>query len=82
MVTRRLRVDDMNCNGCAARVRSVLLNTKGVVKVITNLDEREAEVTYDDQAVSENRLQEALKTAGFGLPATPREFCDNTPAQK
>ena len=82
MVTRRLRVDDMNCNGCAARVQSVLLSTKGVVKVITNLDDHEAEVTYDDQTVNENILQAALKSAGFGMPAAPREFCDNTPAKK
>jgi len=81
MVTCKLFVDDMNCTGCAARVRSVLLNTRGVVKVITNLDEHQAEVTYDEQRVSEAALREALKTTGFGTPGVPREFCDNTAAK-
>jgi len=82
MVTRKLLVNDMNCTGCAARVRTVLLNTQGVVKVITNLDDHAAEVTYDEQSVSEAALREALKSAGFGEPGVPREFCDNTTAKK
>ncbi|MBI3829412.1 MAG: heavy-metal-associated domain-containing protein [Planctomycetes bacterium] len=79
MITRKMRVDDMNCNGCAARVVTTLMNLKGVVKVITNLDDQEAEVTYDDHALAEPDLREALRTAGFGMPN--RDFCENTQKQ-
>lgn len=74
MVTRKLHIDDMNCNGCAARVVSTLMNLKGVVKVITDLDDQEAEVTFDERALAEADLRGALRTAGFG--SSNKEFCE------
>ncbi|MCW8129217.1 MAG: heavy-metal-associated domain-containing protein [Planctomycetota bacterium] len=70
-----MRIEDMNCNGCAARVVSTLMNLKGVVKVITDLDDQEAEVTFDERALMEADLREALRTAGFG--SASKEFCEN-----
>ncbi|HLX59972.1 MAG TPA: heavy-metal-associated domain-containing protein [Planctomycetota bacterium] len=65
MVTQRISVSDMQCVGCAGRVRAALLNTRGVVKVITSLDDHSAEVTYDEKATSGVALENVLRAAGF-----------------
>ena len=65
MKTEKLGVDDMMCVGCAGRVRTVLMNTQGVVKVITSLDDHTAEVTFDDKTTSSEKLVGALRSAGF-----------------
>ncbi|MCZ7645535.1 MAG: heavy-metal-associated domain-containing protein [Planctomycetota bacterium] len=70
MVTKRLQVNDMQCNGCAARVQQALMGVQGVVKVITSLDDHFAEVTFDAQKVHETDLRAALQQSGF-LKATP-----------
>jgi copper chaperone CopZ len=68
MVTQRISVSDMQCVGCAGRVRAALLDTKGVVKVITSLDDHSAEVTFDEKSVSVSALESILRDAGFLLP--------------
>jgi len=68
MITQRIAVNDMQCVGCAGRVRAVLLGSKGVVKVITSLDDHSAEVTYDEKATSSSELVGKLREAGFMDP--------------
>ncbi len=68
MKTEKLGVDDMQCVGCAGRVRTVLMNTRGVVKVITSLDDHSAEVTFDEKSTSSEQLTGALRNAGFLSP--------------
>lgn len=65
MLTRKVKVDDMQCNGCAARVQQSLMQVGGVVKVITSLDDHCVEVTFDDGKVGEVDLRAALRKAGF-----------------
>ena len=65
MTTEKLCVDDMQCQGCAGRVRTVLMNIPGVVKVITSLDDHTAEVTFDEKSTTGGNLVTALQTAGF-----------------
>ena len=65
MTTQKMSVNDMQCVGCAGRVRTALMNVKGVVKVITSLDDHIAEVTFDEKATSGDDLLHILKNAGF-----------------
>ena len=65
MITEKLCVDDMLCNGCAGRVRTALMAVKGVVKVITSLDDHSAEVTFDERSTTSHALLVALQGAGF-----------------
>jgi copper chaperone CopZ len=67
MVTQRIAVSDMQCVGCAGRVRAALLGTKGVVKVITSLDDHSAEVTFDEKSINGKALEGILRDAGFLL---------------
>lgn len=68
MVTQKIPISDMQCNGCAGRARTALMGVKGVVKVISSLDDHNAEVTYDEQLVSIDDLNSALASAGFERP--------------
>jgi copper chaperone CopZ len=65
MTTEKLCVDDMQCAGCAGRVRTALMGIPGVVKVITSLDDHSAEVTFDEKSTTSNALLTALQGAGF-----------------
>ena len=65
MMTEKLGVDDMQCNGCAGRVRTALMAVPGVVKVITSLDDHTAEVTFDEKSTSGQALLCVLQGAGF-----------------
>jgi copper chaperone CopZ len=65
MITEKLSVDDMQCNGCAGRVRTALMAVPGVVKVITSLDDHTAEVTFDEKSTTSKDLIGALHGAGF-----------------
>lgn len=65
MVTEKLCVNDMQCDGCAGRVRTTLMAVPGVVKVITSLDDHTAEVTFDEKSTTAAALQTALVGAGF-----------------
>jgi copper chaperone CopZ len=80
MTTEKLVVDDMQCQGCAGRVRNVLMKMPGVVKVITSLDDHTAEVTFDERSTSGEKLSCALQTAGFmsaegPAPSAPGQKC-------
>jgi len=65
MQTLKMKVEDMQCTGCASRVVNALTGVRGVVKVITSVDEQMAEVTFDERSVSPDELTAALKGAGF-----------------
>lgn len=66
MVIRKIQISDMQCEGCAGRVRTVLMDLAGVVKVIISLDDHSAEVTFDEAKVKGEDLAKALSSAGFG----------------
>ena len=65
MLTEKFQVSDMQCNGCAGRVRTALMAVPGVVKVITSLDDHSAEVTFDEKSTNSKALVTALLGAGF-----------------
>ncbi|MCK6470156.1 MAG: heavy-metal-associated domain-containing protein [Planctomycetes bacterium] len=66
MIIRKIQISDMQCEGCAGRVRKVLMELGGVVKVIISLDDHSAEVTFDEATVKDEDLSKALRSAGFG----------------
>lgn len=68
MVSLKIALEGMHCEGCAGRARRTLLGLKGVVKVITSLDDHSAEVTFDEHTVAHADLISALRDAGFAAP--------------
>ena len=59
----RLKVDDMHCGNCAARVEKALQELDGVSAEVS-FDDGTARVSHPD-SVSVSDLQDAVKSAGY-----------------
>lgn len=60
-------VTDMSCAACAARVESVLRQQPGVKAADVNYASATAVVEWDTNVTDLEKLQEAVKAAGYGL---------------
>ena len=69
--TINIPVSGMTCAACQARVQRTLQKEPGVLDASVNLMMQNANVTYDRDAVSPDRLLEAIRGTGYGaeLPA-------------
>lgn len=66
MATLKLRVTGMTCGHCQAKVEKALKQTAGVYSAIVNLADGEAEVDFDDDAVTAAQMVAAVEHAGYG----------------
>ena len=60
-------VAGMSCASCVAHVQSALRKTAGVAEADVNYADSTARVLYDESAVSESVLREAVRAAGYDL---------------
>lgn len=60
-----LKVEGMNCNGCAERIRAGLIAQPGVQTAAVSFEQGQARVLYEPQATDENRLVDAVQQLGF-----------------
>ncbi len=69
--TINIPVSGMTCAACQARVQRTLQKEPGVLDASVNLMMQNAKVTFDRDAVSPDRLLEAIRGTGYGaeLPA-------------
>ena len=61
----KLNIEGMHCTGCSTRLEKVLNNVDGVEDAKVSLEEKKADIKYDETQVSEKELIEAVKDAGF-----------------
>ncbi len=61
----RIRVYDMTCTSCEARVERALLNTEGVITVKASFSGQYSEVEYDDEICGRDKIKEAIRNAGY-----------------
>ena len=61
----KLNIEGMHCTGCSTRLEKVLNNVDGVEGAKVNLEEKKADIKYDETQVSEKELIEAVEDAGF-----------------
>ena len=60
-----LKIQGMTCNHCVMRVAKALKEVAGVQDAVVDLQKGEAVVTYDDAAVSKEKLSFAVVEAGY-----------------
>lgn len=60
-----LKVQGMTCNHCAMRVQKALKGVAGVTDAQVDLPKAEAAVTYDESAVTMDKLASAVVEAGY-----------------
>lgn len=61
----KLNIEGMHCTGCSTRLEKVLNNVDGVEDAKVTLEEKKADIKYDETQVSEKELIEAVEDAGF-----------------
>lgn len=61
----KLNIEGMHCTGCSTRLEKVLNNVDGVESAKVSLEEKKADIKYDETQVSEKELIEAVEDAGF-----------------
>ena len=61
----KLNIEGMHCTGCSTRLEKVLNNVDGVEDAKVSLEEKKADIKYDETQVSEKELIEAVEEAGF-----------------
>src|SRR3712207_6762694 len=72
--TIRIPVSGMTCAACQARVQRTLQKQPGVADASVNLMMQSATVTFDPQAVSPERLVDAIRATGYGAElASPEQ---------
>jgi len=64
-----LPIAGMSCQHCVQRVKEALEEVEGVNSANVDLDEGQAVVTYGG-SVTREELAEAVKAAGYNVPAT------------
>ena len=66
MKSLELKIDGMQCEGCAGTIQSVLSREPGVKSSSVSFEKRAASVFYDPKETDAARLAEAVTKAGFG----------------
>lgn len=61
----KLNIEGMHCTGCSTRLEKVLNNVDGVEDAKVSLEEKKADIKYDETQVNEKELIEAIEDAGF-----------------
>ncbi len=70
MQTEIVKVTGMTCGGCTSTVTHALKAVSGVRDVDVSLSAGEATVQFDERLTSPEKLQSAVKGAGYGVDTT------------
>lgn len=60
-----LKIEGMHCTGCSTRLERVLNNIEGVEKATVSLEDKKANIEYNEKQISLEKIKEEIKDAGF-----------------
>jgi copper chaperone CopZ len=66
MASAKLKVTGMTCGHCQKTVEQALKGVNGVYSAVVDLQDGEAEIDFDDDAVTAGALVAAVEQAGYG----------------
>ncbi len=69
MQTQQLKISGMSCGGCADAIARSLKTIPGVHEVAVSFDSRLATVRFDERSVPSERLESAVRSAGYDIAA-------------
>ena len=69
MATVTLNIDGMTCGGCVKSVTKVLNDLDGVRSATVSLENKNAQVEFDEGKIQMAQLVEAVEDAGFDARA-------------
>ena len=65
MASAKLKVTGMTCGHCQKTVEQALKGVTGVYSAVVDLQDGEAEIDFDDDAVTAGTLVAAVEKAGY-----------------
>ncbi len=76
MRTRIFRVGGMSCAACSNRINTAVEALDGVASCNANIGNNTATVVYDESLVTEDRIAEAITSAGYQVISDDRSEAD------
>ncbi|MDQ0159544.1 copper chaperone [Alkalibacillus salilacus] len=62
-----LKVQGMSCDHCKQAVQGALKELDGIASVEVNLDSGNVDVTYDEDTVGKEEMEEAIEEQGYDV---------------
>lgn len=61
----KLKIKGMHCEGCSNRLEKILNNVDGVESAKVSLEEKLADIKYNEEEVELNTILQEIEDAGF-----------------
>lgn len=61
----KLKIEGMHCAGCSNRLEKILNNVDGVESAKVSLEEKSADIKYNEEEVELNTILQEIEVAGF-----------------
>ena len=61
----KLKIEEMHCAGCSNRLEKILNNADGVESAKVSLEEKSADIKYNEEEVELNTILQEIEDAGF-----------------
>ena len=61
----KLKIEGMHCTGCSLRLERVLNNLDGIESAKVSLEEKSADIKYNEEEVELNTILQGIEDAGF-----------------
>lgn len=61
----KLKIEEMHCAGCSNRLEKILNNVDGVESAKVSLEEKSADIKYNEEEVELNKILQEIEDAGF-----------------
>lgn len=65
MIKKIYNIEGMHCGACATGIEMFLSNTEGIISVKVLLEEKKAEVEYDENKINNEKVIKTIEEAGF-----------------
>lgn len=61
----KLKIEGMHCAGCSNRLEKILNNVDGIESAKVSLEEKSADIKYNEEEVELNTILQGIEDAGF-----------------
>lgn len=61
----KLKIEGMHCAGCSNRLEKILNNVDGIESAKVSLEEKSADIKYNEEEVKLNTILQEIEDAGF-----------------
>ena len=61
----KLKIEGMHCAGCSNRLEKILNNVDGIESAKVSLEEKSADIKYNEEEVELNTILQEIDDAGF-----------------